>query len=464
MRIVRDCGVRYRPEQVLITTPPWDVYRSEGYGGDVPCFTSDHRVDWFAGHPIPYPEAYKPSVRARPTDLAFLAANVPGPTYLEIPDERTVLEQLSSGKYKVLGISAYTWTLPWALAIARRAKREYGVEETWLGGYATMTPEPEIERCFDRVFAGYSESILREIFGMGPLDAHGIVHPDLTVSSTYLGRQVKVGHLFWQRGCTQRCAFCADPVFQPGGEPPFSIENVREVIDHYKATGCISVHLTNQDVRPFSRAGKKVIELLSERKMPFTMMASFQAITAKGKEGIQWLREMGCTMVQPGIESLDDVNLDKHRKSATVAQIERAVEMLNEVGVRLSATYMICFEHDTAASIRQAQRRLAQLGPMYTYFSIVQPMPGTPFYEDLCGRGLIHDFDWRRWTNGYLVWKHPTISPEQARELLMEMESAVNTPLLNPMLRRDWKRIERLDRRLDRRPSLATAPDTRELP
>lgn len=451
LKVVNNTGLQIKPEEVLITSAPWDVYQDEGYTGDIPCFTRDRRVDWFAHHPLAYPEMYHPSVKSRSYEIAFLKENVPGPTYLEVPDQQTVIDHLATGKYKVLGISAFTWTLPWALKIAERAKREFGVQETWLGGYAIMTPEPKIEQVFDKLFAGYSEGILRTLFGMSNITPKDIKHPDLTVTSTYLGREVKVGHLYWERGCTQRCTFCADPVFQPGGESTFSLENVHEIIKHYKKIGCISVHLVNQDVRPFTHMGMEIIKILKQYQMPFTMMTSLLALMAKGHEGLKWLREMGLTMVQPGIESLDDVNLKSTLKNSNVEKIENMVQLLDDTGIRLSATYMICLENDTAASIRQAKYRLGQLGPIYTYFSVTQPMPGTPFYQSLNQRGLINDWDWRKWTGGYLVWKHPTISPEEARELLAEMDLAVNTPLHNRNLRREWNRIDQMKKRMEKR-------------
>jgi hypothetical protein len=78
-------------------------------------------------------------------------------------------------------------------------------------------------------------------------------------------------------------------------------------------------------------------------------------------------------------------------------------------------------------------------------------MPGTPFFDDLHRRGLINDWDFRRWTGGYLVWKHPTIAPEEARELVREMDRAINTPLHNKRLKQEWDRIDRMRERMRER-------------
>lgn len=445
---VTQSGYLPDPLRVLFTTPPCDVYKDEGYDGDIPCITDDGRLDWFAHHPLAYPLQYQPSVRSRAYEIAFLEANVPGPTYLHLPTQSEIESQLDSGEFTVLAISSYTWTLPWALKLAEVARRDYGIKEIWLGGYAVMTPEPRLRLLFDRLFWGYSESNFRAAIGLSPLAVSEIEHPLLLNESTYLAHKVKIGHLFWRRGCTQHCTFCADPVFQPGGEAGLSMATVERVIDRYREEGCLTIHLVNQDVQPFSAQGELVIQILKRHQIPFTMMTSFQALTAKGDDGLKRLADSGLTMAQLGIESLSDTNLSKSLKTTSFGQIERTVKTMEALKIRLSATYMLCFEDDTVQSIRLAKTKLGDLGPIYTYFSIIQPMPGTPFYHDLDRRGLINDWDFRRWTGGYLVWKHPSIAPEEARELVREMDLGINTPLFNRRLKQEWDRIDRMHERM----------------
>jgi len=440
-----------RPEEVLHTTAPRDIYKDEGYDGDIPVITGDGRQDWFAHHPLAIPEEFQPSVKSRSYDTAFLEANVPGPTYLELPFQHEIDDHLASRQFKVLAISAYTWMIPWALKLAEKARRDYGVREVWLGGYGVMTPEPRIRNLFDRLFWGYGEGLLRQAIGLPSIKPSEIKHPLLINESTYLSHKIKIGHLFWERGCTQRCTFCADPVYQPGGEPTFSIDSVREVLQRYKDEGVVTVHLVNQDVRPFKKIGRQVIDLLHEVGLPFTMMTSFLAMTAKGDDGLKWLSDQGCTMAQLGVESLDDTNLTKSLKTTNLNHIRKTVQTMDSLRIRMSATYIICFEDDTPESIDRAKTLLGDLGPIYTYFGIMQPMPGTPQYNDMFKRNLINDWDFRRWTSSYLVWKHPVIEPAEARQLVRDMDVAINTPQYNKRLRLEWARINRMRERLKER-------------
>ena len=448
---INKTGYVPRPEEVLFTTAPRDIYVEEGYDGDIPCITDDGRLDWFAHHPLAYPEEYQPSVKSRSYDIAFLELNVPGPTYLELPLQAEIIAALESGQYKVLAITAYTWMIPWALKLAKRARRDYGIREVWLGGYGIMTPEPKIRELFDRLFWGYAESTMREALGLSPMKPSQIEHPMLINESTYLAHKIKIGHLFWERGCTQRCTFCADPVFQPGGEGTFSVENVRRTLERYKEEGVVTVHLVNQDVRPFKDVGRQIIDLLYEYGLPFTMMTSFLALTAKGHDGMKWLADKGLTMAQLGVESLDDTNLSKSLKTTNYEHISKTVRQMDDLRIRMSATYIVCFEDDTPESIHRSKRLLGDLGPIYTYFSILQPMPSTPQYHDMHKRGLINDWDFRKWTGGYLVWDRPTIKPDEAREIVRDMDLAINTPQYNQRLKREWQRISRMRERMHER-------------
>jgi len=64
----------------------------------------------------------------------------------------------------------------------------------------------------------------------------------------------------------------------------------------------------------------------------------------------------------------------------------------------------------------------------------IQYHHATPWNAHVLGvqkNNMICDWDWSHWTGNYLVWKHPVIAPEQAKELLAEMRSEVNSPRFN---------------------------------
>lgn len=435
---VRETGFIPNPERVLVTTPPRDVYSKDGEPRRLPVLTEDGFLDGFAEYTTDIPDNWKFSTRQKDYGISFLEANVIGPTYLHYPYAATVYQHLASGRFDVLCISAFTWTLPWAIDVARVAKSEYGIKEVWLGGYAVMTDEPLMQEVFDRFFWGYTESLFNQALGMEAIPSEKIVHPDLTTKASWLGRQTTTGHVIFRKGCSNRCTYCADPVYEPGGDRALSIDSVATILDKYKNDGIRSVYISNQETNLFSPAGREVLKAIEARNMNFGMLTSFQALAAYGEEGIRKLRDSGMTFLLVGLESLNDKNLEKTQRKTRQSFMLDTLSLLEKLKVSVTSTYMICFEDDTEETIRAAKRKIIDLGITVALFNITVPLPGTPLYDSYKAQGLIFDWDWTHWTGNHLVWRHPVIAPEQAKDLLTELRSEVNSPMFNPSLNHLW--------------------------
>uniref|UniRef100_UPI003F5B85D4 B12-binding domain-containing radical SAM protein n=1 Tax=Dehalococcoides sp. HCBD TaxID=3440628 RepID=UPI003F5B85D4 len=368
------------PKKVLITTAPRDVYEKDPLHSPLPVFTDDGYLNGFAEYTTNIPEEWMFSTAQKDYGFSFLEDNVIGPTYLQYPYNKTIIEHLESGRYEVLGISAFTWTLPWAIDLARKAKKEYGIREVWLGSYAVMTDEPQMNEVFDRLFWGYSEDKLNQAVGLGPLLTDHIKHPDLTTRASWLGRTTKTGHMLFKRGCTNRCTYCADPVFEPGGDYPLSIESIESILDYYKWKGIRSVYISNQETNLLNSFGREVLNAIKKRGLNFGMLTSFHALSYCGEDGIKLLRDSGLTFLLVGLESLNDKNIEKTKRRARHDFMIRTLSLLRELNISVTSTYMICFEDDTEESIREAKKRILDLGIVVALFNITMPLPGTPMY------------------------------------------------------------------------------------
>lgn len=431
-----------KPEEVLITTAPRDVYENDPVRERLPVFTANGFQNGFSEYTTHLPEAYHISTNQPCYGLQFLKANVPGPTFLQYPTTSMLHEHLSRGHYKVLGISSFTWTLPWAIEFARLAKTIYGIREVWLGSYGVMTEDPEMKNCFDRLFWGYSESTLRQALQLGPIGVKQLRHPDLTTRSNWLNTRRLVGHTIFQRGCYRKCIYCADTVFYPGGEPALDQQAIEDILDFYQSKGIRSVYFSNHLTRPFTPTGKRTIDSVARRGMRFGMMTSFLAITEKGDDGLKELVDNGLTFLLVALETLNDATLDRVNRAMSRKLMVDTLKTLNKLRVTVTSTYIICFEEDTPKSIREAKREVIDLGVTFCLFNIYTPLPSTPLYQMFKRRQLINDWDWTHWTGEHLLWKHPCISPEEARELLTECRAEVNHPEFNRFNREEWKMRE----------------------
>ncbi len=440
MVLVNGNGFVPKPERVLVTTVCRDVYADRPDRERPSSIGPDGFQDGFGEYSTHLPETYKFFTQQPSYGVSFLGANVQGPTYLHYPNSTEIESHLATGRYDVIAISAYTWSLPWAMDLAKRAKEQFGVREAWLGCYAVMTDEQEMRKVFDRLFWGYSESTFNSAIGQSEIPVEDIVHPDLTTHAYFLGRRSVVGHMLFRRGCPNRCTYCADPVFSPGGEPNLSIDCVDAILDYYEDRGINSVYFSNQDTAMHTSFGQAVLESLHRRDMRFGMLTSFASLGADGADGIKRLHDNGLIFVLLGLESLNDSNLIKTHRKSRFKNMYETLKLLQQLKVMVTTTYMICFEDDTPVLIREAKKMMVnELGVSVCLFNITMPLPGTPMYWDYKKKGLIWDWDWTHWTGNYLVWKHPTISPGEAKELLGEMRGDVNNPEYNPNVADLWR-------------------------
>ena len=428
-----DNGFVPQAERVLMTSVCRDVYHDTPDLTRPSSITSDGFQDGFGEYSTHLPDQYKFFTRQPDYGLSFLEHNVKGPRYLQYPRSVDLEKQLASGNFDVIGVSAYTWSLPWAIDLAQRAKRDYGFKEAWLGGYAVMTDEPKINQVFDRVFWGYSESNLNTALGRRPLPVESILHPDLTTKAYFLGRESTVGHILFRRGCPNSCTYCADPVFQPGGEGNLSFDNIDNILKHYHKKGIRSIYFSNQDTDLLGSTGERIVDSMYGKDMRFGMLTSFSALNRKGSDGIKSLYDKGLNFLLLGLESLNELNLQKTRRKAKYKEMYSVLKLLQKMNVIITTTYMLCFEDDTPQSIRDAKKMMIEeLGVNVSLFNITMPLPGTPMYREYKDRGLIFDWNWTHWNGNYLIWQHPTRSKEEAMELLAEMRSEVNSPVYNP--------------------------------
>lgn len=166
--------------------------------------------------------------------------------------------------------------------------------------------------------------------------------------------------------------------------------------------------------------------------MTYGMLTSFRTLNTLKADGIKMLHDKGLKFLLLGLESLNDVNLRKTKRKADINEMYHTMKLLQDLRIIITTTYMICFQDDTEVSIRNAKRMIIdELGVAVCLFNITMPLPGTPMYWEYKKNNMICDWDWSHWTGNYLVWKHPVIAPEQAKELLAEMRSEVNSPRFN---------------------------------
>ncbi len=339
----------------------------------------------------------------------FIKANIPTIDILEYPTWDEYKEALKKN-YDVVGISFWTYTSPEAIKMAKLARKS-DVGEVWGGGHGVNTPG--VSGYFDRIFTGYSE------YEMKPLiegaDLTNFRHPVLISKYDYHLENYKMGFLYSIRGCRFSCSFCSGPrYYKRLALTP--IEEIERILDIYLDHGIKHISIIDETFLQNKEHAKKVISALYKRKLTWNCISRVDLLQGN----IEEMKKYGMATVYFGTESMNNLSLKTVKKGLTTNQTISLLRELESHNILAYATHMICFDQDTAESIKEDVEKLCSFKSLYSIvFWITTPIPGTEYYETCKQTDQIMDTNWRHYDLLHLVKKHPTMSPEEARKLLV---------------------------------------------
>ncbi|MCO4773622.1 MAG: B12-binding domain-containing radical SAM protein, partial [Deltaproteobacteria bacterium] len=201
-------------------------------------------------------------------------------------------------------------------------------------------------------------------------------HPD--------GRTIVPGGLLTSRGCPARCTFCANYVTGRGFRYR-SDENVAaELQAHHDAFGSRFFPFWDDALT----AHRRRLEGLCEAIGALSFNPRWSAITRASMVTPQLLatmRDAGLVHVNFGVESGDDRILKVIKKGVTTQQVEDALRMAKDAGLKTAANFMLGFPQEGPTELRNTLRFMKRIAPLVDTFStlgVAVPFPGTPLYED----------------------------------------------------------------------------------
>lgn len=343
--------------------------------------------------------------------LSFLRANVPDVEVLEYPTWDEFTAALDEGPVDVLGISFYINETELALRMARHA-RERGVRQVWGGNYGAYSPM--VEPYFDRLFTGWGEAQAAEALGRPTTSPDGLVHPPMYGS---LGTNVAPfasvnGFVFTSRGCPFTCSYCQTPKFY-GKARTVSLDAVETVLRHYAEQGVLTVNVLDENFGIFPPHTRAVIALFKKYGIRWIPLCRVDLTLRHFDE---W-RDHGLFGTHLGVESLNQRSLTGANKRLDQLKSVELLDRMSRHNMIVQAFYMIGFEDETAATIREDIRRLKDLDVDIAQVQVVTPYPRTPLRDEVVEKYGLHTDNLSLYNSRNLVWRHPHIRPEEMKEL-----------------------------------------------
>ena len=191
-------------------------------------------------------------------------------------------------------------------------------------------------------------------------------------------------------GCSHnRCTFC--PSYKDKRFRIKTWDEIKEDIDEAAQFGNAieRVFLADGDALIVPQA--ELLQILNylRQKLPrlrrVGIYANAKGILKKRVDNLRQLKEAGLGIIYLGVESGDQVVLDRVRKGTTYEKLVQAGKMVKEAGVLLSVTVLLGIggkerskEHAVATG-----RLLTEMAPDYVGALSLIVVPGTPIYEEI---------------------------------------------------------------------------------
>ncbi len=382
-------------------------------------------------------KAIKQLFRGEPLGLEELAAN------LEEHDVRIVdmkvceqdfTSELEAFRPDVIGFSSVTCEAQTVSRLAKQAKLHHDVTTIVGGVHATYQPEWFNREEFDYIVIGLGKQSFRELLdGFG--DVPGVAKTNPGESLRYTPRAFSMDDLVQEKpprydlvekyrkqyvvervnlpvgfvgtsvGCPYACSFCAIPRMTGGQyfsrEPEYVLRDI-ELLSEIPVIRLVDANTFGDPDQALS-----IARMIQERGIKKTFALDIRADAIVEKEDVlrEW-KKAGLGFAVVGFEEICDDKLNSFNKRYSSQIIPKAVEILHELDIKILGDFIVSPDY-TEADFDRLEQYITDQAIELPVFTILTPMPGTPLYQSMKDRVLIHDLDYYTYMNAVVETRLP---------------------------------------------------------
>ena len=190
------------------------------------------------------------------------------------------------------------------------------------------------------------------------------------------------------RGCTNRCNFCYR---MEKGLRKRAIRNVIEEMRALSQNYGVSYFWMQDEL--FVSSKKRIFEFrdaLKKNRLEIKFACDAR-VNLIDQEIVDCLKDCGCQLLDFGIESVDQIVLDRMNKKTTVEQNIKAVELVRKANIGMNLNLLWGNIGDTKETLKKA----VEFIKTYTTYDIIRtirpvtPYPGCDLYYEAIKRGLL---------------------------------------------------------------------------
>lgn len=338
------------------------------------------------------------------------------------------LKETLAGAPQAVGMTAFTPSVFNAAKMAGLLKEQVPGLPVALGGpHSAAVPEETVKMfgCFDAIAIGEGEPIIaplmKALAGRGDLspipgllfmadgkakrtgpaalvkEMDSLPFPAWDLAPGFPGAYRPAAHthrrlpsatMFTTRGCPEQCRFCDRSVFG-NSIRGFSAGYVVNQMEALVRDWGIRDLIIYDDIFPLLKPRLlEICRLIRSRGLNLTWSCNSRVNFAE-PEALAAMRGAGCWQIGYGIESGDQGILDIIGKRIKLEQVERAVRLTEEAGIRSKGFFIIGHPGETRATIRATIDFAKKLGLSDYQTCFFTPFPGTDIHREAAKYGTV---------------------------------------------------------------------------
>lgn len=225
------------------------------------------------------------------------------------------------------------------------------------------------------------------------------------------------------RGCPFKCVFCIAPVYYGKRVRRHSIAYIIQEIET-----CMNVHGIESFLfweESFTSDKSFCIELCKEI-IRLNLNIEWAATTRAASlddEILSYMKQAGCMLLGLGIETSNQIILNRARKSESVEEINRAVSLCRDAKIPAIGHFIFGLPGETPSTAQQTIEYAMHLGLDYVQAYCAVPYPGTELGDLAKNNGWIEATGWSQYDfGGRSIMRIGSIKPEEvnrARQKLL---------------------------------------------
>ena len=190
--------------------------------------------------------------------------------------------------------------------------------------------------------------------------------------------------IFTGRGCPARCSFCVYPQTMHGHKyRARSAENVVGEFEYIvrELPQVREIVIEDDTFTIDEKRVRRICELLIEKGLNKKTRWLCNARINLSYETMVLMKEAGCHLIIPGIESYNQEILNNIRKGATLNQIDTYIANAKRAGLKVHACYMVGNKGETRETMENTLEAALRFNTDTAQFFPLIPYPGTEAYS-----------------------------------------------------------------------------------